>query len=222
MKRIIIFDGLDCIGKTTVISNLELELKHNNFIPYIFHLAGPGDYCKKYFNEIEITNLNKSLIQWTKFIQLYETFSVILSANPRNIIILDRSPYSELIWEKFFNRISELNCKNNILMFCEYFNKLSDEIQFIHLDVNTKLIEERLYKKQEDLLNYNNYGMSIYNSMSTIEQTNVALAIETLKKEFYDLYKILTKYNIEVSFLENNTLSDIKNICNFVINKLII
>lgn len=39
LKRIIIFDGLDCIGKTSVITELEKCLEESGFHVYTFHLT---------------------------------------------------------------------------------------------------------------------------------------------------------------------------------------
>lgn len=158
MRRVIAFDGIDCIGKSYVINFLHDELIRNDYIPYVFHLSGPDKEYKEFFKHEYFGRLSNkitdSLIQWEKFIQLYSDIKTILSASTRNIVLLDRTPYSENIWNMFFCRKNNYENDSILLHFLKMFELLNEEIQFINLDVDSKIITQRILYRDEDYYNY--------------------------------------------------------------------
>ena len=160
MRRIIAFDGIDCIGKSYVIRFMYDELLRNNYIPYVFHLTGPDKDYKDFFIDRHFGKLSNKvtdgIIQWEKFIQLYTDIKTILCASTRNVILLDRTPYSENIWNMFFGRKN--NYENNAIMlhFLKIFKTLNEEITFVNLDVDSRILTNRILLRDEDCSNYVN------------------------------------------------------------------
>lgn len=231
-KRIIAFDGLDCIGKSTVIFSLKDKLLSMDYIPYVIHLNGPVEDLN---NILERPNcFDKTMeyapffIQWEKFIQTYKMIKVVLDESLRNIIILDRTPYSEQIWTKFFdrnyNKVKNLN-NHALCEFMQLFKQLSETICIVNLDVNNNKILHRLFSKDEDYNNYVNAFDKIYKPTTTYTpitdtDSKVLYMINTLKQEFNNMFLFLCKYGIETYTYENNTQEDINNITIDLIEKI--
>lgn len=231
-KRIIAFDGLDCIGKSTVISSLKDKLLSLDYIPYVIHLSGPTEdlnnilsHYPKYDGHMEYVPF---FVQWEKFIQTYKNIKVILDESPRNIIILDRTPYSENIWSKFFdrnyNKVKDLNI-DALYNFMQLFKNLSEIICIVNLDVYNNKILHRLFTKDIDYNNYVKAFDKIYkpNNMYTpITDTDskVLYMINTLKEDFNNMFLFLCKHGIETFTYENNNQDDINNITNDLIEKI--
>lgn len=158
MRRIIAFDGIDCIGKSYIIHFLHDELLRHDFIPYVFHLSGPNKEYSSFFTPDKFGKLDNemtdSLIQWEKFIQLYSDIKTILCASTRNVVILDRTPYSENIWNRFFYRKNKFENDKIMLHFLKMFELLNEEISFINLDVDSKILSNRILTREEDYKNY--------------------------------------------------------------------
>ena len=222
MKRVIAFDGVDCLGKTTVINQLKEELIRNEYIPYVFHLTSPKSDYNGLFNQMNFGTLNNkqsdSLLQWSKFKQLFDCIKVILSADLHNVVILDRTPYSENIWLDFFGRINSYNNENILLYFLQDYKELNNEIKFINLDVSTVKIADRILLRDADRKNYLNAFDLIYDK-NKLPQYNpdesmskILYMVNKVKEYFNKLFVILIQNNIEVITLQNETPDDINNI----------
>ncbi len=222
MKRVIAFDGVDCLGKTTVINQLKEELIRNEYIPYVFHLTSPTSDYNGLFNQMNFGTLNNkqsdSLLQWSKFKQLFDCIKVILSADLHNVVILDRTPYSENIWLDFFGRINSYNNENILLYFLQDYKELNNEIKFINLDVSTVKIADRILLRDADRKNYLNAFDLIYDK-NKLPQYNpdesmskILYMVNKVKESFNKLFVILRQNNIEVITLQNETPDDINNI----------
>ena len=233
MKRIIAFDGLDCIGKSTVINQLKEELIRSDYIPYVFHLTSPNKLYEEFFISYNFGDLNHkvtdSIIQWSKFVELFNNIKIILSANPHNIVILDRTPYSENIWNNFFNRQNSYQNTNILKQFLQNFKDLNEEILYINLDVDNTILVNRILKKENDYKNYVNAFDSLYNKKYNNLYPNynaddisskIYYMINFLKEQFNKLFIELRYNNIEVKTLKNETESDINNIITTIINQL--
>jgi thymidylate kinase len=215
MKRIIAFDGGDCLGKSTIIDKLSEDLIDKNFIPYVFHLSSPTDEYRSFFNETNFGKLDSRIsnpfIQWEKFIQLFKDINIILKSCPRNIIILDRTPYSENIWAKFFNRKNIFTDTDLLTEFLKLFQNINNEILFINLNVENSILADRIIAREIDFKNYlNAYQLLFKNNID--DYNKVLIMIDYIKKEFIELIKLLNSFNIEVKIFDNNTPSDIQTI----------
>ena len=170
-----------------------------------------------------------SIIQWSKFVELFNNIKIILSANPHNIVILDRTPYSENIWNNFFNRQNSYQNTNILKQFLQNFKDLNEEILYINLDVDNTILVNRILKKENDYKNYVNAFDSLYNKKYNNLYPNynaddisskIYYMINFLKEQFNKLFIELRYNNIEVKTLKNETESDINNIITTIINQL--
>lgn len=233
MKRIIAFDGLDCIGKSTVINQLKEELIRRDYIPFVFHLTSPNKLYAEFFISYNFGDLNHkitdSIIQWSKFVELFNNIKIILSGNPHNIVILDRTPYSENIWNNFFNRQNNYNNANILKQFLQNFKDLNEEILYINLDVDNTILVNRILKKENDYKNYVNAFDTLYskkykelypNYNADEISSKIYYMIYLLKEQFSKLFVELRYNNIEVKTLKNESESDINNIITTIINQL--
>lgn len=183
---------------------------------------------KIYLHIIGFGNLDKqksdSIIQWSKFLNLFNNIKIILSASIRNIIILDRTPYSENIWNQFFNRTNPY--QNDIILktFLSNFTTLNEEIQFVSLDVNTTILADRILVSENDRINYINAFNNLYKNISSVsddDHSKILFMVNKIKEEFNKLYITLRQYNIDVITYENNTIDSINFITNNIVNKII-
>lgn len=219
MRRIIAFDGIDCIGKSYVINLLNNKLLENDYIPYIFHLTGPN---LDFFNETVFgkipTEFSNGLIQWEKFLQLFSNIDIILKASTRNIVILDRTPYSENIWLKFFGRSNKFNNEQILKNFINEFQLLNENILFVNLDVENKILTNRILLKDIDSLNFIKAFNKLfitkqheYNEQIQFnESSKIMYMVNVLKEEFNNLFLLLRKNKIDVVTFQNNFESDLK------------
>lgn len=168
-----------------------------------------------------------SIIQWTKFLQIFNDINVILSASPRNIILLDRTPFSENIWSEFFNRKSVYNNQSNfLLVFLKLYKELIERYSFkyISLEVNSELLADRIFQRNIDRENYINAFNVIYqqnnNSVFNDDFSKILYMINSLKESFNKLNVLLRQYNIDVEIYANNELSDVNTIVNDILDKI--
>lgn len=213
-KRIIAFDGLDRCGKSTIISELEKKLKDEGYIPFIFHLTSPSYEYNTFFTKDIFDNIDKvetnSIIQWTKFFQLFNNIKTILNSNEKTIVILDRTPFSESIWINFFKRQSKYNTDKIFLKFLNLFRDLYNEFMYISLDVDTDILAARINESEEDFQNYlTAYENGVYDPNPTHDNNyKVKFMINHVKKLYKNLETLLKSYKIDIYCWKNNNLTD--------------
>ena len=224
MKQIIAFDGCDCIGKTTIIDNLITSLQNSGFNPFVFHLTGPSTEQNFINNLNDVGNISKAAIQYLKFYDLFKAIEVIISSNMNNIVILDRTPFSEFIWVKFFGRqniASALTFNTN--MFKEFKN-ICLNMLYISLDVDTEILANRILLKQSDRENFLAAFNRIYKEISAnidastdTDLCKLLFMVQWVKNQYNSLETQLIKNNIMVKVFKNNTITQIDEIVSNII-----
>ena len=218
--------GLDRCGKSTIINKLEADLKENGYIPIVFHLTSPSyEYKTLFLSEIfddiskEETN---SIIQWTKFFQLFNNIKTLLNANDKIIIILDRTPFSESIWINFFKRKSKYNTDKIFLKFVSLFKELYNMFLYINLEVDTNILLSRMPFDKEDYQNYlTAYENGVFDpNPKHNNDYKVKFMIDHVKKLYGNLEKLLKTYNIDVISYKNNNLTEQNIIFTDLITKI--
>lgn len=213
-KRIIAFDGLDRCGKSTIIVELEQKLKDNGYIPFVFHLTSPSYEYKTLFTPEIFDNIDKaetnSIIQWTKFFQLFNNIKTILNSNDKTIIILDRTPFSESIWINFFKRQSKYNTDKIFLKFLSLFSDLYKDFLYVNLCVDTDILLTRILESKEDKQNYlTAYEKGVFDPNPLHDENyKINFMIEHVKKLYYNLELLLQSYKINIFTYKNNNLTD--------------
>jgi thymidylate kinase len=226
-ERIIAFDGLDCIGKTAIINSLHDKLIKLDYIPYIFHLTSPTNDYNTFFTDYNFGYLNRretnSIIQWSKFIQTFNMIKEILSESQRNIVILDRTPFSENIWNKFFHRENEYNNDRIFNTFLTLYNDILEKMLYINLDVESNILTNRIAEREIDKNNYIKFFNLTYESETdrqTDDISKIFQVVNIMKEEFNKLLIELRKFNVNIKTYSNNNLEDINFIVNNIINEL--
>jgi thymidylate kinase len=228
MRRIIAFDGFDCTGKTTLINELEACLKINGLNVYTFHLTGPSSYV---FEKEDLNIFSDSafaIMQWSKFEQLFETIRTILSVDNKAMIILDRTPFTENIWQEFFNR-DNLKVKSASVQlltnFCDAFADLLDTMLFVNLNIKITELVNRIYNREADRNNYlaafEGYDGGELNFESDKEK--IAAVVDMLDIDYFaPLYCDLSEnYNVKFINVENNTPENTMRKLKFIVNNLV-
>lgn len=217
-KRIIAFDGLDRCGKSTIITELKQKLIDNGYIPFVFHLTSPSYEYKTLFVSEIFDGIDKketnSIIQWSKFFQLFNTIKILLNSNDKIIIILDRTPFSEPIWINFFKRPTKYNTDKILLQFLNIFSDMFNEFLYINLIVDTDILLKRILESTDDFQNYlTAYENSVYDP-NPLHNNNykIKYMIEYVKKLYSNLEDLLKIYKIMTLSYENNNLNDKNNI----------
>lgn len=215
-NRIIAFDGIDCIGKSYIINNLVTEFQSLEYIPYVFHLTGPSDIIPVFPNDHTLNN-KLSIIQWTKFHQVFNDIQTILAASCRNIVILDRTPFSECIWSSFFNRNINSDDEYMLYMFLNKWTRLIHSMTYVNLEVDIPILVERIINKsnidgENDLTNYlNMYNKTIATS-GIVEDIplnqKLSIAITTVKESFSKLMVLLKNNGVTIETFNNNNEED--------------
>ena len=124
-----------------------------------FIYLGPKNEAKNFFNssnfgKIKQNDLN-TIVQYEKFYQTFEMIQPILDANLSNIVILDRTPFSELVWSPFFNRESEVyKTKDLTNNFLQLFENIKSQMLYIELTANTENLANRIILREEDYINF--------------------------------------------------------------------
>lgn len=218
MKQIIAFDGCDCIGKSSMINKLDEQLKKLGFNTFIFHLTGPGEEQNFINGFNNIGNISKTAIQYLKFYELFKNIETIISANTNNIVILDRTPYSEYIWAKFFKRDNADSAKLfNDKMF-ETFENINKNMVYISLNVDTDILVNRILINEEDRENFltafDNYYTQdnlVITEGSDIDECKVLFMVQWVKNNYDNLELELMKNCITVQIITNNNNTDMIN-----------
>lgn len=224
--RIIAFDGLDRCGKSTMISDLEQKLKENGYIPFVFHLTSPSYeyntlFTPETFDGIDKTDTN-SIIQWTKFFQLFNNIKTILNSNNKTLVILDRTPFSESIWINFFKRQSKYNTDKIFLKFLSLFSDLYDKFLYVNLIVDTDILLTRIIESKEDKQNYlTAYEKGVFDPNPLHDENyKIKFMIEHVKKLYNNLELLIQSYKINVLTYKNNNLTDKNCIINDLYMKI--
>ncbi len=217
-KRIIIFDGLDRVGKTSVINSLQAKLKDNGKNPIVFHLTGPVSKVLNLEttfsgNSSQWEHLGTLTTQWLKFETVFNNIIDILNASENNVVILDRSPYSEPVWSRFFNRNTPDGNHNWSMLkkFLEVFKDLNDQILYISLIVNGEILLNRIYQSETDLNNYVNAFQTYTGSSAGPAKSKVLYSMNTVREDFLIVSTWLSKFKIKQVSYENNKEIDINN-----------
>ena len=220
MTRIIAFDGIDCTGKTTVIESLKERLIEENYIPYVFHLTSPDVLYKEFFVSQFFTkselDVSEPFIQWSKFIECFNNIKVILAANPHNIVLLDRTPFSQPIWNRFFDRGKDSVQAGLLTYFLKYFETLNEEMLFVNLNVNTEILTQRILLSDNDRINFINAFNRLYSLDKPVrtetDEGKISFMIYQLKEEFNRLFVSLSRNQIDVKTFDNNIEEDFQHI----------
>lgn len=236
MIRIIAFEGCDCVGKSTTIEYLIKRLKALNYKPIVFHLAGPNEEEKDFFNFNNFPGINKNdlgtIIQYEKFYQMFKMIQPILDSDPYNIIILDRTPFSELVWSPFFNRESKKYSSKKLMdKFLKLFENIKSQMMYIELTASSEILVDRIILKEEDYLNFINAFNNLkdstnkkyeYINPNDPDSAKILYMINFIKEQ-YESVKLLLRNNgiFSKTFLNNNN-EDMFNIVDYILNNFII
>jgi hypothetical protein len=166
-------------------------------------------------------------MQWSKFEQLFETIRTILLTDAKSMIILDRTPFTENIWQEFFNR-DNLKVKSDsaqlLTNFCDAFADLLDTMLFVNLNIKITELVNRIYNREADRNNYlaafEGYGGGELNFESDKEK--IAAVVDMLDIDYFaPLYCDLSEnYNVKFINVENNTPENIMRKLKFIVNNL--
>ena len=234
MIRIIAFDGCDCVGKSTTIEYLIKRLKAINYNPIIFHLTSPNDEIKNFFNYNNFPDINKNdlatIVQYEKFYQTFKMFQPILDANPSNIIILDRTPFSEVVWVPFFNRESKkYKTKNLMNNFLKLFENIKSQLLYIELTVTSELLTDRIILKEDDYNNFINAFNNLKSSTSKKyeyinpndpDSSKILYMINFVKEQYDSVKMLLRNNNILARTYFNNNEEDMFKCVDDIINNI--
>lgn len=225
MRQIIAFDGCDGIGKTTIINKLVENLNDSNFNTFVFHLTGPGDEQDFIQSFDNISNVSTTVTQYLKFYELFKAIKVIISSNPNNIVILDRTPYSEYIWTKFFGRngIDSARIFNNNMF--KAFQQINSSMLYVSLNVDTEILTDRILTQEQDRKNFLTAFDKIYKQNNMIytgdmDTCKVLFMVQWIKNSYKELELELTKNNIFVKEFNNNVLDNINDTISLIILSL--
>ncbi len=199
-KPIIIFEGLDRVGKGSHIEKFTKILEDLDSTYFTFHCEGPD-------KNIAVTTTEKIYYQMFTFYNQLKTISSLNST-----IIFDRSFFGEMVWSKYYNRMTETEkeCYNDdnhylgtvveFIMNTDVYKKLQDKMFVVFLDGDENNIIKRITESEEDTRVYTKFK---YN--------DVEKNVKFIKNEFNDLRKILTDRGLKTIKLDSNVLSDIDN-----------
>lgn len=199
-KPIIIFEGLDRVGKGSHIEKFTRILEEFDSNYFTFHCEGPD-------KNIAISAEEKIYYQMFTFYNQLKTISSINST-----IIFDRSFFGEMVWSKYYNRMTNnekayyeidknyLGTVVESIMNTDVYKKLQDKMFVVFLDGNENNIIKRITESEEDTRVYTKFK---YND---IEKN-----VKFIKNEFNNLCKILTDRGLKTIKLNSNVPSDIDN-----------
>ena len=212
MKKnpIIVFEGLDRVGKGSHISVLTRILEELNINYLTFHCEGPD-------SKIATSTQEKIYYQLFTF---YNQLKCINSIQ-KTPIIFDRSFFGETVWSKYYNRqLKEELCQYDIntqylgyvtesIMNTDVYKELQDRMIIVFLDGDENIIAQRIKESEEDTKVYTKFCYC-----------NIKKNVKFIKNEFNKLYNILSNKGLKTLKLQSNTLSDIDNNVNVIINEV--
>lgn len=200
---IIIFEGLDRVGKGSHIDKFTkiLEELDSNYL--IFHCEGPDSKIAKSTQE-------RIYYQLFTFYNQLKSLSVIQKSK----IIFDRSFFGEAVWSKYYNRLlKEDLCQYDInqnylgyvvetIMNTDAYKELQERMIVVFLDGNEDIVAKRIKESEEDTRVYTKFCCC-----------NIEKNVSFIKNEFNKLYNVLTSRGLKTLKLQSNSLDDIdKNI----------
>ena len=211
-NSIIIFEGLDRIGKSSHIDSL-INIWEDINIPYItFHCEGPD-------NKIAQSTSEKVYYQLFTF---YNQLKRINNHINKTNIIFDRSFFGEAIWSKYYNRqLSEEldlydNNKNYLgyvvetIMNTDVYKSIQDRLFIITLTADINNVIKRIKYSDEDSRIYTQFCCC-----------DIQKNVEFINNEFLRLHNILTQKGVKTLKLQSNNSIDInKNIQTILSNIL--
>lgn len=190
-----------------------------------FIYLGPKNEAKNFFNssnfgKIKQNDLN-TIVQYEKFYQTFEMIQPILDANSSNIVILDRTPFSELVWSPFFNRESEVyKTKDLMNNFLQLFENIKSQMLYIELTANTENLANRIILREEDYINFitafdllknPTIKQNEYIDPSDPDFSKILYMINFVKEQYNSIKLLLRKNGILAETYSNNTKEDMFN-----------
>lgn len=212
MKKnpIIVFEGLDRVGKGSHISALTKILEELDVNYLTFHCEGPDS---------KIATSTQERIYYQLF-TFYNQLKCINSIQ-KTPIIFDRSFFGETVWSKYYNRqLKEELCQYDIntqylgyvtesIMNTDVYKELRDGMIVVFLDGDENIVAQRIKESEEDTRVYTKFCCC-----------NIERNVGFIKNEFNKLYNVLSNKGLKTLKLQSNTLSDIDNNVNVIINEV--
>ena len=212
MKKnpIIVFEGLDRVGKGSHISALTKILEELEVNYLTFHCEGPDSKIAKSTQE-------------RIYYQLFTFYNQLksLSAIQKTKIIFDRSLFGEAVWSKYYNRLlKEELCQYDInqnylgyvvetIMNTDVYKELQDRMIVVFLDGDQDIVAKRIKESEEDTRVYTKFCCC-----------NIEKNVSFIKNEFNKLYNVLTSKGLKTLKLQSNTIDDIDKNINSIFKKI--
>lgn len=188
-SKIIVIEGAQGAGKTTITDYLRYSIKHTN----LYRLSGISDSTK--------TGLEKSKKMYEDLLEYVEKME-----NLNINLLFDRTFFTEENYCRLgFKEYSFSEVYNDLI---EKFNNLDFDIYYITLYLEDEnLFEERLKRDGKVEPAY-----AKFSSKSSIDQQRVYLE---MAEEIKEKYKNIHVYNVENSKPLEETKAELKEILNF-------
>lgn len=183
MKKnpIIVFEGLDRVGKGSHIDKFTKILEELDVNYLTFHCEGPDS---------KIATSTQERIYYQLF-TFYNQLKCINSIQ-KTPIIFDRSFFGEAVWSKYYNRqLKEELCQYDIntqylgyvtesIMNTDAYKELQDRMIVVFLDGDENIVAQRIKESEEDTRVYTKFCCC-----------NIEKNVSFIKNEFNKLYNVL-------------------------------
>ena len=195
---IIIFEGLDRVGKSSHINMITDIFDDLNKNYLTFHCEGPDSTVAKSTQE-------------RIYYQLFTFYNQLkmLKSIKNTPIIFDRSFFGEAVWSKYYNRLfdSEYEKLNDVhylgfvvekIMETNIFKDIKDRIILITLTGDHNIVSERIDASSEDTRIYTQFCCC-----------NIYKNVKFIDNEFKRLHNVLTERGINSNVMTSNNESEI-------------
>jgi len=204
-KDIIIFEGLDRVGKSTHINLLINNLKQNNKKIQYFHCTGPDKYFITSESECNIYQASTYYNQFKDVKEFHEL-------NKNAFTIFDRGFIGEYPYGIYYKRTSGIYNEFfviNKIFNSDLFKSLQDRILVVFLLADIDLLSKRIENSNEDNTVFTKYNFK-----------NIKENIKYLTELYKALNQICIDHNLDTEILYSNNLVDITNNINYILEKI--